>query len=89
MADGSALMIVFGLVPKPTRQQLSQPSDRFESDCICAHTGVVATDLVRVATESLDMTGDAECLRHIIVVDHSQRAVVVALRGTASISDGA
>ena len=33
------------------------------------------------------MAGSSECLRHFVAVDHSSRAVILSIRGTASISD--
>ena len=86
-AYGLALMRAFGLLPPRSAASLKLPADLLESQAICEHTGLASADLVKVATKSLDAVGDAECLRHLVAVDHASSAVVLALRGMASVSD--
>jgi hypothetical protein len=61
--------------------------DAAVAQSICEHTGVSEADVIVQATSSLDVTGDAELLRHLLLVCHTRKAVVLALRGTASLSD--
>ena len=94
-AYGSALMVVYGLIPAAPPVELEQLGSRRVSElvwdsssAICYHTGCSPADLVRLETESLDVAGSAECLRHFVAIDRSgSGAVVLSLRGTASISD--
>ena len=90
-AYGTALMAVFGLIPRPSAKDMADMAEKgekqIETDAICEHTGVQPADLLVMETESLDVAGDADCLRHIVCVDRAAKAVVLALRGTASISD--
>lgn len=51
---------------------------------IAKHTGIDAkNDILVVDVESGEST---ECLRHMVVVDHAQKAVVLAVRGTFSLT---
>merc|ERR1712185_132038 len=83
-------MHVFGLIGAPPADKLASGERtiaQVDAEAICAHAGVAAADLVRMATGSLDVAGSSDCLRHFVAIDHDGRAVVLALRGTASISD--
>ena len=93
-AYGAALMVVYGLIPAAPRVELDRIGRQRMSElvwdsrsAICHHTGCAPSDLVRAATESLDVAGSADCLRHFVAIDRAGGAVVLALRGTASISD--
>lgn len=50
---------------------------------ILTHTGVTAEDIVVM---DVDYGEDADCLRHFCVVDHANKAVVLAIRGTFSMT---
>ncbi|EOD13375.1 hypothetical protein EMIHUDRAFT_459552 [Emiliania huxleyi CCMP1516] len=87
-AYGAALMALFGLLPPPTREQLELSVEAADRAGICTHTGIRTEDLLRLDTASLDVAGSSDCLRHFLAVDSAGGgAVVLALRGTASLSD--
>ena len=74
-AYGSALMVVYGLIPAAPPVELEQLGSRRVSElvwdsssAICYHTGCSPADLVRLETESLDVAGSAECLRHFVAM---------------------
>ena len=52
-------------------------------DDILTHTGVTAEDIVVM---DVDYGEDPLCLRHFCVVDHANKAVVLAIRGTFSMT---
>ena len=93
---GSALMVMYGLIPAAPPVDFEQLGSKrsvteliWDSrSAICFHTGCAPSDLIRVETESLDVAGSADCLRHFIAIERAgSGAVVLSLRGTASISD--
>eukprot|EP00965_Chrysotila_dentata_P147038 4854258-Pleurochrysis_carterae.AAC.2 len=85
---GAALLAFFNLTARPSAEELRDLSVHdMDRTCICEYTGVAADDLVVMKTESLDMVGNDSCLSHYVAVDHAAGAVVLALRGTASMSD--
>ena len=83
-AYGHALMMAFGTAsvnPSMLRKFGGVALDRH---AICNHTGVGEKD---VALTNLGLDEDPNCPRHFVAVDRSTRSVVLAIRGTASISD--
>ncbi|KAL1520992.1 hypothetical protein AB1Y20_022549 [Prymnesium parvum] len=84
-AYGHALMALFGLVPlspaappSPLSSAAPQPEERA---CIARYCGLPPADL------RLLLVGDSSCLAHFVALDRAHAAVVLALRGTASLSD--
>jgi hypothetical protein len=56
-------------------------AEAVDREAICRHCGLDVADLHRLAE------GDTECPAHFVAIDRSAGAVVLSVRGTASISD--
>ena len=69
--------------------RFSVRAEALERWAISTYTGIADADLVsmKMANALADVVGDADCLRHFVAVNHSTSAIVLALRGTASVSD--
>ena len=83
-AYGHALMATFG--PRgasfaPSAKAMLGGAEGVDREAICRHCGLDVADLHRLAE------GDTECPAHFVAIDRSAGAVVLSVRGTASISD--
>jgi len=61
----------------------SEEQDSVE-DCIAAHVGDINAQAILVT--DMEEGDSLECLRHVVTVDHAAKAVVLAVRGTLSLS---
>lgn len=59
-----------------------KPGDTLKDD-IAGHLGVKPEDVI---VADMDRGGSMEYLKHMIVIDHEQKAIVLAVRGTFSLS---
>ena len=86
-AYGHALMAALGaqaaLIPSVVAAS-AQRGVSLDVAAIAKHTGIGEKDLRLVR---LDLGEDPHCPRHFVAVDRVTRSVVLAIRGTASISD--
>ena len=65
--------------------QVSGDADEADAQNIAAYCGIRREDVVDVS----EMRGDGlEMPRHAIVIHHETKSIVVAIRGTASVTDG-
>eukprot|EP00521_Asterionellopsis_glacialis_P008592 CAMPEP_0195285420 /NCGR_PEP_ID=MMETSP0707-20130614/3258_1 /TAXON_ID=33640 /ORGANISM="Asterionellopsis glacialis, Strain CCMP134" /LENGTH=503 /DNA_ID=CAMNT_0040344909 /DNA_START=249 /DNA_END=1760 /DNA_ORIENTATION=- len=56
-----------------------------DEEFICLHTGV--PDPKDIVVADMEYGGSTDSLRHMVVVDHERKAIVLAIRGTFSISE--
>mmetsp|Transcript_23760 Transcript_23760/g.33220 ORF Transcript_23760/g.33220 Transcript_23760/m.33220 type:complete len:498 (+) Transcript_23760:97-1590(+) len=56
-----------------------------DKEFICLHTGV--QDPKDIVVADMEYGGSTDSLRHMVVVDHARKAIVLAVRGTFSISE--
>lgn len=81
---GFPLLLGIGCWDGPLPPLVAHPRE-LDRQTVALHGGVPAGDVLHVE----DMRGDSsEHPRWALVVDHATRAVVLAIRGTASLSDG-
>ena len=69
-------------------QGMGEPSDDADATTIAQFCGIDANDVVDVTEMSNDGASATEMPRHAIIVHHATKSIVIAIRGTASVTDG-